>query len=100
MLRTLLSTTLLAILLLGQGAISAPQASPCGKPEDPPCPAGQSCCVKVVGLPAGVCGEVCALSLGPVASGEPEDPPCPEGQLCCVKQLGLPAGVCGEVCAF
>ncbi|KAJ7608516.1 hypothetical protein DFH06DRAFT_1248245 [Mycena polygramma] len=104
MLRGSMLTVIFAMLVLGQGVLGAPQAAPCGEPEDPPCPPGQSCCVKVLGLPAGVCGEVCALvnatSVAPqeITCGKPEDPPCPVGQSCCLPEVGAPAGVCGEVC--
>ncbi|KAJ7120088.1 hypothetical protein C8R44DRAFT_736944 [Mycena epipterygia] len=53
-----LSTAILAILVLGQGALSVPQNSPCGAEYDPPCPKGQFCCVPgpiTVGTPRKPC---------------------------------------------
>ncbi|KAJ7751573.1 hypothetical protein B0H14DRAFT_3513172 [Mycena olivaceomarginata] len=48
MLHKLFFTTVLAILVLGQGAVSVsvPQTFLvlCGCPEDPPCPPGTVCC--------------------------------------------------------
>ncbi|KAJ7782247.1 hypothetical protein DFH07DRAFT_1055105 [Mycena maculata] len=41
----LISTAILAILVLGQGAVSVPQAATCGATGDPPCPSGQVCCI-------------------------------------------------------
>ncbi|KAJ6601762.1 hypothetical protein DFH09DRAFT_1355091 [Mycena vulgaris] len=35
---------ILTILVLGQGAVSAPQTPSCAKANDPPCPAPQRCC--------------------------------------------------------
>ncbi|KAJ6565908.1 hypothetical protein DFH09DRAFT_1363667, partial [Mycena vulgaris] len=51
-----LSTAALTILVLGQGAMSAPQTNSCGLPYDPPCmthfyqvrsPAHQHCCANL-----------------------------------------------------
>ncbi|KAJ7438939.1 hypothetical protein B0H11DRAFT_2254251 [Mycena galericulata] len=42
----LISSVILALVVLGQGASSAPQTSSnvCGGPADPPCPDGEFCC--------------------------------------------------------
>ncbi|KAJ7642947.1 hypothetical protein DFH06DRAFT_1213415 [Mycena polygramma] len=120
MLRGSMLTVIFAMLVLGQGVLGAPQAAPCGEPEDPPCTSILEICGRTLifvcrpawtivlrestGPPPGVCGEVCALvnttSVAPqeITCGKPEDPPCPVGQSCCLPEVGAPAGVCGEVC--
>ncbi|KAJ7619032.1 hypothetical protein B0H17DRAFT_1114143 [Mycena rosella] len=52
------STAILTVLVLGQGAMSAPQTGSCGLPYDPPCPAHQHCCANLPTsppMPGGFC---------------------------------------------
>ncbi|KAJ6548176.1 hypothetical protein DFH09DRAFT_1367014 [Mycena vulgaris] len=64
MLYKLFSTAILAILVLGQGAVSVPQARAvtCGGSDDPPGPTGKFCCVPLI-VPArpGHCATICPL---------------------------------------
>ncbi|KAJ6535277.1 hypothetical protein DFH09DRAFT_1369659 [Mycena vulgaris] len=50
MLLNIFSTAVLAIVLLGQGVVSAPgprQSTSCGQPTDPACADGQHCCITI-----------------------------------------------------
>ncbi|KAF8147518.1 hypothetical protein K438DRAFT_1976431 [Mycena galopus ATCC 62051] len=56
MFRNLLSAALLAVFVLGQGAVAAPQTGPIT------CPAGVACCISLTIPPLpGHCANVCPL---------------------------------------
>ncbi|KAJ6487379.1 hypothetical protein C8R47DRAFT_1072037 [Mycena vitilis] len=136
MFRTPMITSLFAMLVLGQSVLGAPQVSPCGEPEvgrasfqfyelrsliHPACLVNPAASKSY--LPAGVCGEVCALVNETNAAtqgitsrgmelnlrlfttlimfiGSPQDPPCPVGLSCCLPVFGAAPGVCGEFTMF